>query len=172
VTIDLHYMTDRHERFDLKISKLKLLRKQRHLHLFKISNFKVNYTYKSKNVKNVLPYNIISFYDSFWFISTRAKLEKMPSIPEEPEVPENEVERFTMPDFVKPLYDLDVVEGREAVLRCKVAGLPYPTIIWFHNGKRIDSTEDRKMTQCKLVDTIIQFSHNLLSLSRKQSLWK
>jgi len=31
VTIDLHYMTDR-ERFDLKISKLKLLWKQR-LHL-------------------------------------------------------------------------------------------------------------------------------------------
>lgn len=91
----------------------------------------------------------------------------MPSIPEEPEVPENEVERFTMPDFVKPLYDLDVVEGREAVLRCKVAGLPYPTIIWFHNGKRIDSTEDRKMTQCKLVDAIIKFSYNLLSLSRK-----
>jgi len=26
VTIDLHYMTGRHERFDLKISKLKLLR--------------------------------------------------------------------------------------------------------------------------------------------------
>jgi len=31
VTIDLHYMTDRHERFDLKISKLKILWKQRHL---------------------------------------------------------------------------------------------------------------------------------------------
>jgi len=31
VTIDLHYMTDRHKRFDLKISKLKLLQKQRHL---------------------------------------------------------------------------------------------------------------------------------------------
>jgi len=29
VTIDLHYMTDRQERFDLKI----LLRKQIHLHL-------------------------------------------------------------------------------------------------------------------------------------------
>jgi len=28
--IDLHYMTDRQKRFDLKISKL---RKQRHLHL-------------------------------------------------------------------------------------------------------------------------------------------
>jgi len=33
VTIDLHYMTDRQERFDLKISELKLLWKQRHLHL-------------------------------------------------------------------------------------------------------------------------------------------
>lgn len=81
----------------------------------------------------------------------RAKLEKMPSIPEEPEVPESEVERFTMPDFVKPLYDLDVVEGKEAVLKCKVAGLPYPTISWFHNGKKIESTEDRKMTQCELL---------------------
>jgi len=33
VTIDLHYMTDRQERFDLKISELKILWKQRHLHL-------------------------------------------------------------------------------------------------------------------------------------------
>jgi len=33
VTIDLHYMTDTQERFDLKLSKLKLLWKQRHLHL-------------------------------------------------------------------------------------------------------------------------------------------
>ncbi|MBN3297320.1 SPEG kinase, partial [Amia calva] len=69
-----------------------------------------------------------------------AKLEKMPSIPEEPEVPDSEVERFTMPDFVKPLYDLDVVEGKEAVLKCKVAGLPYPTITWFHNGPLLPDT--------------------------------
>jgi len=33
VTIDLHYLTDRQERFDLKISKLKILWKQRQLHL-------------------------------------------------------------------------------------------------------------------------------------------
>ncbi|XP_059895407.1 striated muscle preferentially expressed protein kinase isoform X2 [Gadus macrocephalus] len=87
--------------------------------------------------------------------SQMAKLEKMPSIPEEPEVPESEVERFTMPDFIKPLYDLDVVEGKEAVLKCKVAGLPYPTIAWFHNGKRIDSTEDRKMTQFRDVHSLV-----------------
>uniref|UniRef100_A0A8B9H5D2 Striated muscle enriched protein kinase b n=1 Tax=Astyanax mexicanus TaxID=7994 RepID=A0A8B9H5D2_ASTMX len=87
--------------------------------------------------------------------SQMAKLEKMPSIPEEPEVPESEVERFTMPDFVKPLYDLDVIEGKEAVLKCKVAGLPYPTISWFHNGKKIDSTEDRKMTQFRDIHSLV-----------------
>ncbi|GAA6075113.1 striated muscle preferentially expressed protein kinase isoform X1 [Tachysurus ichikawai] len=87
--------------------------------------------------------------------SQMAKLEKMPSIPEEPEVPESEVERFTMPDFVKPLYDLDVVEGKEAILKCKVAGLPYPTISWFHNGKKIESTEDRKMTQFRDIHSLV-----------------
>ncbi|XP_073318222.1 striated muscle preferentially expressed protein kinase [Pagrus major] len=79
--------------------------------------------------------------------SHMAKLEKMPSIPEEPEVLESEVERRTMPDFVKPLADVEVIEGKEVVLKCKVAGLPYPTIGWYHNGKRIESSEERKMTQ-------------------------
>jgi len=34
VTIDLHYVTDGQERFDLKIPKLIILWKQRHLHIF------------------------------------------------------------------------------------------------------------------------------------------
>jgi len=33
VTIDLHHMTDRQERFDLKISKLKILRKHRNTYI-------------------------------------------------------------------------------------------------------------------------------------------
>lgn len=73
----------------------------------------------------------------------------MPSIPEEPEVLESEAERRTMPDFVKPLADVEVIEGKETVLKCKVMGLPYPTISWYHNSKRIESSEERKMTQCK-----------------------
>jgi len=32
-SIKIHYMTDRQEQFDLKISKLKILWKQGHLHL-------------------------------------------------------------------------------------------------------------------------------------------
>ncbi|XP_010213655.1 PREDICTED: striated muscle preferentially expressed protein kinase, partial [Tinamus guttatus] len=92
-----------------------------------------------------------------------SKLEKMPSIPEEPEQAENEMECFTMPDFLKPLNNLDVVESKEAVLECQVAGMPYPSITWFHNGSRIDSTDDRKMMQYKdihrLVFTAVSHAH-------------
>ncbi|GLD63422.1 striated muscle preferentially expressed protein kinase isoform X2 [Lates japonicus] len=87
--------------------------------------------------------------------SHMAKLEKMPSIPEEPEVLESEVEKRTMPDFVKPLADVEVIEGKEAVLKCKVTGLPYPTIAWYHNGKRIESSEERKMTQYRDVHNLV-----------------
>ncbi|NP_001007110.2 striated muscle preferentially expressed protein kinase [Danio rerio] len=89
-------------------------------------------------------------------ISTHmSRLEKMPSIPEEPEVPEGEVERRTMPDFIKPLSDLEVIEGKEAVLKCRVTGLPYPKITWYHNGKKIESTNDRKMTQYRDVHSLV-----------------
>ncbi|XP_068446545.1 striated muscle preferentially expressed protein kinase isoform X2 [Clinocottus analis] len=84
-----------------------------------------------------------------------AKLEKMPSIPEEPEVLESEVEKRTMPDFVKPLADAEVIAGKEALLSCKVAGLPYPTIAWYHNGKRIESGEERNMTQHRDVHSMV-----------------
>ncbi|KAM9766866.1 striated muscle preferentially expressed protein kinase isoform 2-T2 [Menidia menidia] len=87
--------------------------------------------------------------------SHMAKLEKMPSIPEEPEMLESEVERRTMPDFLKPLADAEVIEGKESVLKCKVAGLPYPTIAWYHNGKRIESSEERKMTQYRDVHSLV-----------------
>ncbi|XP_067357586.1 striated muscle preferentially expressed protein kinase isoform X3 [Channa argus] len=87
--------------------------------------------------------------------SHMAKLEKMPSIPEEPEVLESEVEKKTMPDFVKPLADVEVIEGKEVVLKCKVAGLPYPTIAWYHNGKRMESSEERKMTQYRDVHSLL-----------------
>nr|XP_057907999.1 striated muscle preferentially expressed protein kinase isoform X2 [Doryrhamphus excisus] len=90
--------------------------------------------------------------------SHMSKLEKMPSIPEEPEHVESEVERRTMPDFVKPLADLEVIEGKEAMLHCKVTGLPYPTITWYHNGKRIESSEERKMTQYRDVHSLVMQS--------------
>ncbi|XP_074047393.1 striated muscle preferentially expressed protein kinase isoform X2 [Macrotis lagotis] len=82
-----------------------------------------------------------------------SKLEKMPSIPEEPE--QGELERLSIPDFLKPLMDLEVGLAKEAVLECQVTGLPYPTISWFHNGQRIQSSDDRRMTQYRDVHRLV-----------------
>ncbi|XP_078407443.1 striated muscle preferentially expressed protein kinase [Cetorhinus maximus] len=87
--------------------------------------------------------------------SPMAKLEKMPSIPEEPEIPENEMERFTMPDFIKPIQNIDVTEGKDAVLECQVTGLPYPAITWYHNGHKLESTDERRMTQYKDIHRLV-----------------
>ncbi|XP_078085412.1 striated muscle preferentially expressed protein kinase [Mustelus asterias] len=87
--------------------------------------------------------------------SPMAKLEKMPSIPEEPEIPENEMECFTMPDFIKPIQNVDVTEGKDAVLECQVTGLPYPTITWYHHGHKLESTEERRMTQYKDIHRLV-----------------
>uniref|UniRef100_A0A672UJY9 Ig-like domain-containing protein n=1 Tax=Strigops habroptila TaxID=2489341 RepID=A0A672UJY9_STRHB len=76
------------------------------------------------------------------------------------------VQPSVQPLFTRKLEDVDVVEGRTARFDCMisgtptptVAGLPYPSITWFHNGSRIDSTDDRKMmhfvyedNECSLV---------------------
>ncbi|XP_043850683.1 striated muscle preferentially expressed protein kinase isoform X2 [Dromiciops gliroides] len=82
-----------------------------------------------------------------------SKLEKMPSIPEEPE--QGELERLSMPDFLRPLMDLEVGLAKEAALECQVTGLPYPTISWFHNGQRIQSSDDRRMTQYRDVHRLV-----------------
>ncbi|XP_061633379.1 striated muscle preferentially expressed protein kinase isoform X3 [Phyllopteryx taeniolatus] len=87
--------------------------------------------------------------------SHMSKLEKMPSIPEEPEQLESDMVKRTMPDFVKPLADLEVIEGKEAVLNCKVTGLPYPAISWYHNGKCIESSEEHKMTQNRDIHSLV-----------------
>ncbi|XP_071978466.1 striated muscle preferentially expressed protein kinase isoform X3 [Engystomops pustulosus] len=84
-----------------------------------------------------------------------SRLEKMPSIPEEPEMQESEVEGVLMPDFIRPLQDLDVVESREVQLECQVTGLPYPTITWYHNGQKIQSSDDRRMTQYKDIHRLV-----------------
>jgi len=59
VTIDLHYMTDRHERFDLKISELKLRTArtktlQQEAKTYQKFNFKVNYPFKGTSTTTTI----------------------------------------------------------------------------------------------------------------------
>lgn len=51
-----------------------------------------------------------------------------------------------IPQFVKCLEDVEVVDGQEVMLFCIVRGQPMPTITWFHNGKNIAKNEEYVFT--------------------------
>uniref|UniRef100_UPI00358FAC3B striated muscle preferentially expressed protein kinase-like n=1 Tax=Myxine glutinosa TaxID=7769 RepID=UPI00358FAC3B len=81
--------------------------------------------------------------------SPMTKLEKMPSIPEEPEGPDPETEALILPDFIQTIRDVEVLEGGQAKLQCQVCGSPRPTVTWCHHGLRLEPGGNITMTQQK-----------------------
>jgi len=65
VTIDLHYKTDTQERFDLNISKLKILWKQRHL-LYILDALEVNKNIPKIYFKVNYPFKNVFFATIIW----------------------------------------------------------------------------------------------------------
>lgn len=70
----------------------------------------------------------------------------MPQVPQRPEdtaylqpSPSTSVQP---PRFTEPLQSIEVVDGEELNVPCKVAGKPPPQISFFHNGKNIDQDEE------------------------------
>jgi len=51
-----------------------------------------------------------------------------------------------MPEFVKCLEDMEVLDGQEVMLFCVVEGQPMPTVTWFHNDKNIMKNEEYVFT--------------------------
>uniref|UniRef100_A0A8C7H5Z0 Myosin light chain kinase, smooth muscle n=1 Tax=Oncorhynchus kisutch TaxID=8019 RepID=A0A8C7H5Z0_ONCKI len=58
------------------------------------------------------------------------------------------------PVFLRGLKDLKVMDGSKVIMTVEVAGNPHPEIVWLHNGKEIQKSEDfhfeRKGSQCSL----------------------
>ncbi|CAH1789793.1 unnamed protein product [Owenia fusiformis] len=49
-----------------------------------------------------------------------------------------------VPEFIKPIEDIEIIEGQTAKFRCKLKGYPIPRVLWYKDGKRIqDSLEQR-----------------------------
>ena len=46
------------------------------------------------------------------------------------------------PQFVRPIYGLDVVEGGQAMFEVVVSGQPMPDITWYHEGHQIQHGPD------------------------------
>jgi len=51
-----------------------------------------------------------------------------------------------MPQFVKCLEDMEVLDGQEVMLFCVVEGEPMPTVTWYHNEKNIMKNEEYVFT--------------------------
>lgn len=51
-----------------------------------------------------------------------------------------------MPQFVKCLEDVEVIDGQEVMLFCVVKGVPMPTLTWYHNNKNIVENEEYVFT--------------------------
>lgn len=51
-----------------------------------------------------------------------------------------------MPQFVKCLEDVEVVDGQEVMLFCVVTGKPMPTVTWYHNNQNIAKNEEYVFT--------------------------
>lgn len=52
----------------------------------------------------------------------------------------------SVPEFVKRLEDVEVVDGQEVMLFCVVRGHPMPNITWYHNDKNIASNDEYVFT--------------------------
>lgn len=76
--------------------------------------------------------------------------EQMPPVPQRPEdtayVQPSPSTSLQPPRFTEPLQSIEVVDGEELNVPCKVAGKPPPQISFFHNGKNIDHDEEYVIT--------------------------
>uniref|UniRef100_A0A4W5KJW9 Myosin light chain kinase, smooth muscle n=1 Tax=Hucho hucho TaxID=62062 RepID=A0A4W5KJW9_9TELE len=58
------------------------------------------------------------------------------------------------PVFLRGLKDLKVMDGSQVIMTVEVTGNPHPEIVWLHNGKEIQESEDfhfeQKGNQCSL----------------------
>lgn len=50
-----------------------------------------------------------------------------------------------MPELLRPLEDITAVEGKNVRFRCKIAGFPQPQVTWYKDGRKIKSTDSKRI---------------------------
>ncbi|ESO04844.1 hypothetical protein HELRODRAFT_78542 [Helobdella robusta] len=54
---------------------------------------------------------------------------------------------MTPPQFLKPIYEIDVIKGGQALFEVFLTGSPTPDVIWFHEGQQIFHGPDFQILQ-------------------------
>uniref|UniRef100_A0AAR2J2Y9 Myosin light chain kinase, smooth muscle n=1 Tax=Pygocentrus nattereri TaxID=42514 RepID=A0AAR2J2Y9_PYGNA len=57
-------------------------------------------------------------------------------------LPVSEMKKTTAPVFLKELHNLKVMDGSQVTMTVEVTGHPAPDVLWLHNGKEIQESED------------------------------
>ncbi|KAL7881804.1 hypothetical protein AOLI_G00086520 [Acnodon oligacanthus] len=57
-------------------------------------------------------------------------------------LPVSEMKKTTAPVFLKELQNLKVMDGSQVTMTVEVTGHPAPEVLWLHNGKEIQESED------------------------------
>ncbi|KAG9271439.1 myosin light chain kinase, smooth muscle isoform X2 [Astyanax mexicanus] len=57
-------------------------------------------------------------------------------------LPASDMKKPSAPVFLKELQDLRVMDGSQVTMTVEVTGLPTPQVLWLHNGKEIQESED------------------------------
>ncbi|KAI2660350.1 Myosin light chain kinase, smooth muscle [Labeo rohita] len=65
-----------------------------------------------------------------------------PSVKRSAAPPVTDVRRPSAPVFLKGLQDLRVMDGSQVTMTVEVTGNPTPEVVWLHNGKEIQESED------------------------------
>ncbi|XP_052003967.1 myosin light chain kinase, smooth muscle isoform X2 [Xyrauchen texanus] len=86
--------------------------------------------------------------------SAQVLVKAKPSVKRSSAAPVSDVRRSSAPVFLKGLQDLRVMDGSQVIMSVEVTGNPPPEVVWLHNGKEIQESEDfhfeRKESRCTL----------------------
>lgn len=64
------------------------------------------------------------------------------------DAPQEEAQEFESPRFVEELIEpIEVMDGEQLKLNCKVVGKPIPKVEWYHNGEKIIENKETLIVQ-------------------------
>ncbi|XP_067265765.1 myosin light chain kinase, smooth muscle isoform X1 [Chanodichthys erythropterus] len=88
-------------------------------------------------------YTCVAVNDHGRAVSTaRVLVKAKPNVKRSAAHPVTDVRRPSAPVFLKGLQDLRVMDGSQVTMTVEVTGNPAPEVVWLHNGKEIQESED------------------------------
>ncbi|XP_043085517.1 myosin light chain kinase, smooth muscle isoform X2 [Puntigrus tetrazona] len=98
---------------------------------------------KTSVLEDAGTYSCVAVNDQGRAVCTaRVLVKAKPSVKRSAGPPVTDVRRSSAPVFLRGLQDLRVMDGSQVTMTVEVTGNPAPEVVWLHNGKEIQESED------------------------------